>query len=84
MDLARKRAQNAKAYLVSKGLPADKIEAVGESLDQPWVNCPGIKDQNKLIACLAPNRRVDVQVLFTINIYLQCFNHGFSFRLTPQ
>jgi hypothetical protein len=29
------------------------------------VSCPGIKDQNKLIACLAPNRRVDVLVLFT-------------------
>jgi OmpA-OmpF porin, OOP family len=65
VDLARKRAQNAKAYLVSKGVPAEKIKAVGESLDQPWVSCPGIKDQNKLIACLAPNRRVDVQVLFT-------------------
>ena len=65
VDLARKRAEHAKAYLVSKGISADKIEAVGERLKQPWASCPGIKDQNKLIKCLAPNRRVDVQVLFT-------------------
>lgn len=60
--LSERRAAVVKAELVKLGVDASKIytEAKGES--QPEVNCPG-KTSAKVIACLAPNRRVQVEVV---------------------
>ena len=50
-------------YLVSKGVPRDRIETLGMGKTQP---VPGVVCNQKalkaLIACLAPNRRVEVEV----------------------
>ena len=47
----------------SKGVPKDKIETLGMGKTQP---IPGVictmKTMKELIACLAPNRRVEVEV----------------------
>jgi len=64
LKLSQRRADSVKAYLVRKGIPADKIttEAHGES--QPVTTeeeCKG-KRGARLIACYAPDRRVDVSV----------------------
>jgi len=61
--LSERRADAVRDYLVSKGVARDKIETLGMGKTQP---VPGVKCEMKamkqLIACLAPNRRVEVEV----------------------
>jgi OOP family OmpA-OmpF porin len=64
--LSERRAEAVKAYLVSKGMDASKIEVfgfgkTGAGSSQPFVSCTQ-KDRKQLVACLAPNRRVEVEV----------------------
>jgi OOP family OmpA-OmpF porin len=60
MDLSTRRAEAVKTYLVeSAGIPAGKIAANGTDGSDP-VTKPG--DCKKLIACLQPDRRVEVEV----------------------
>ena len=50
-------------YLVSKGVARDKIETLGMGKTQPVPGVVCTMTQLKaLIACLAPNRRVEVEV----------------------
>jgi OOP family OmpA-OmpF porin len=69
MILSKRRAETVKAYLVSSaGIPADKIEAVGVDGDDPITkpdDCRGTKKTKALIACLQPDRRVDLEVTGT-------------------
>jgi OOP family OmpA-OmpF porin len=39
-----------------------KIETFGYGKTQPIKSCPDIKNFKELVACLAPNRRADVEV----------------------
>ena len=61
--LSERRADAVRDYLVSKGVAKDKIETLGMGKTQPL---PGVvcnqKNFKELIACLAPNRRVEVEV----------------------
>ena len=59
--LSERRADAVRNYLVSKGVPKDKIETIGMGEKQPVVQCDQ-KSMKALIECLQPNRRVDVQV----------------------
>ena len=63
--LSMRRANSVKAYLVSKGIPANRIYTEGKGEKQPVKDCPRMKDSKRLIACLAPNRRVEVEVVGT-------------------
>jgi OOP family OmpA-OmpF porin len=52
----------------SAGIPADKIEATGVDGSYPVTKpgeCKGNKKTKKLVACLAPDRRVEVEVAAT-------------------
>jgi outer membrane protein OmpA-like peptidoglycan-associated protein len=69
-QLALKRANNVKTYLVDRGIPGDKIVAAGEGLRKPWVSCPENLAKSELIKCLAPNRRVDIEAVFNDDITL--------------
>jgi len=60
--LSERRADNAKAYLVSKGVARDKIETIGMGKTVPAKFCPDDKDRKALIACLAPNRRAIISL----------------------
>ena len=60
--LSERRAEAVRAYLVSKGFEADKIETLGSGKTNPVKGCPDTKDRKSLIECLAPNRRVVVEV----------------------
>jgi OOP family OmpA-OmpF porin len=60
--LSEKRAEAVRAYLVAKGLNADKVETFGFGKTTPAKSCPDQKDRRSLIDCLAPNRRVVVEI----------------------
>jgi OOP family OmpA-OmpF porin len=60
--LSEQRAEAVRAYLVSKGVDASKVETLGFGKTLPVKSCPDQKDRAKLIACLAENRRVVVEV----------------------
>lgn len=64
--LSQQRADAVKQYLVtSQGLDAGKVVATGRGETNPVTNpedCKGNKATPKLIACLQPDRRVDVEV----------------------
>jgi OOP family OmpA-OmpF porin len=60
--LSEKRAEAVRAYLVSKGASTDKIETLGFGKTLPTKSCPDQKDRKSLIECLAPNRRVVVEI----------------------
>jgi OOP family OmpA-OmpF porin len=66
MRLSTRRAESVKSYLVdAAGIPADKVTAQGADGSAPVTKpdeCPGRQRTPKLIACLQPDRRVDVEV----------------------
>ena len=62
VDLSARRAAAVRAYLVDKGVPSDKITAVGRGSVEPVVECDD-KERQALIACLAPNRRVEIKIV---------------------
>ena len=51
-----------RAYLVSKGIDARGVETFGFGKTLPVKSCPDQKDRKSLIECLAPNRRVVVEI----------------------
>jgi len=62
--LSERRATSVKRYLVSKGIPADRIKVEGRGRTEEYASyksCGGLRKQ-KLIACLQPNRRVEITV----------------------
>lgn len=60
--LSEKRADAVRAYLVSKGVDAGKVETFGFGKTAPVKSCPDQKDRKSLIECLSPNRRVVVEI----------------------
>jgi OOP family OmpA-OmpF porin len=61
-QLSEKRAEAVRAYLLSRGVDASKVETFGFGKTTPVKSCPDQKDRNALIECLAPNRRVEVEI----------------------
>jgi OOP family OmpA-OmpF porin len=64
--LSEKRADAVQAYLVSKGFDASRMETLGSGKTNQVKSCPdqagGKTDRKALIECLAPNRRVVVEI----------------------
>lgn len=69
LKLSQRRAEAVKSYLVDKaGIPADKVIARGADGSDPVTkpdDCKGRGRSPELIACLQPDRRVDVEVTGT-------------------
>ena len=69
MKLSMRRAEAVKAYLVDEGgIPEDKVIAKGVDGSEPVTKpgeCKGQRRTPELIACLQPDRRVDVDVAGT-------------------
>ena len=61
-QLSERRAAAVRAYLMSKGVPADRVETFGFGKTTPVKSCPDQKSRKALIECLAPNRRVVVEI----------------------
>ncbi len=60
--LSERRADAVRDYLVSKGVPKDKIETLGLGEKQPVTGLAcNQKNLKEKIACLQPDRRVEIQ-----------------------
>ena len=64
LKLSEKRAQSVVDYLISKGIPANKISPRGMGKSNPVTGntCDNVAPKAKLIDCLAPDRRVEIEV----------------------
>jgi OOP family OmpA-OmpF porin len=64
LKLSEKRAQSVVDYLISKGIPANKISPRGMGKSNPVTGntCDKVAPKAKLIDCLAPDRRVEIEV----------------------
>ncbi|AWI50713.1 porin OmpA [Actinobacillus porcitonsillarum] len=64
LKLSQRRAETVANYLVSKGQNPANVTAVGYGEANPVTGntCDAVKGRKALIACLAPDRRVEVQV----------------------
>ena len=68
--LSERRAHTVKDYLISKNVQAGRIDAEGKGKTQPetkTTDCTGPKSA-KVIACLQPDRRVDVEMTGTATL----------------
>jgi len=69
--LSERRADAVKKYLISKGVPANRVytEGKGEKMPVTGDKCKNMGPENrnnkKLIQCLQPDRRVEIQVIGT-------------------
>ncbi|MBC8954538.1 porin OmpA [Xenorhabdus sp. PB62.4] len=73
LPLSQKRAQSVVDYLVAKGIPANSIQAEGRGKESPVTGstCDNIKVRAKLIDCLAPDRRVIINIQGTKEVVTQ-------------
>lgn len=64
LKLSQRRADTVANYLVSKGVAAQDITATGYGKANPvtGATCDAVKGRKALIACLAPDRRVEIAV----------------------
>jgi len=69
--LSEERAEAVKSYLAGKGLPGDRVRVEGKGEAQPVTagECRNMGPERgsnaKLVACLQPDRRVEIEVLGT-------------------
>jgi OOP family OmpA-OmpF porin len=66
--LSVRRAEAIKAYLVSKNIDANRIYTEGKGATQQIKKCPPVSATftfKQQVECLAPNRRVEVEVVGT-------------------
>lgn len=73
LPLSQKRAQSVVDYLVAKGVPASAIAAEGRGKEDPVTGnkCDAVKGRAALIECLAPDRRVEIEIQGTTEVVTQ-------------
>jgi OmpA-OmpF porin, OOP family len=72
LKLSQRRAAAVKTYLVSKGIPADKIYTEGKGKANPVtgttcnkIGGPQNGSNKKLVDCLQPDRRAVLEIIGT-------------------
>ncbi|MFB4202290.1 hypothetical protein KBTX_02331 [wastewater metagenome] len=60
--LSLQRARTVRRYLIGRGVPSGLVEADGVGSSRPLVTCGDDLPRARLIDCLAPNRRVEIEV----------------------
>ncbi len=63
MTLSQNRANTVMAYLAQQGIHPATMSASGVGEGFPVVDCPTNLSEKEEIACLQPNRRVDIDVM---------------------
>lgn len=63
--LSQKRAETVKSFLSSKGLKTRNVRVEGKGEAGSITKCDSKLDRNALIACLAADRRVEIQLNLT-------------------
>jgi outer membrane protein OmpA-like peptidoglycan-associated protein len=63
MNLSLARARSVADYLKSKGVKAAKFITAGKGDTQPVKDCDMKLPKAELVACLQPNRRVEIEVV---------------------
>lgn len=63
-ELSEKRAASVREYLAKSGVDQSKVRSEGRGESEPvtGTQCKGNNANQKLIACLQPDRRVDIEV----------------------
>lgn len=63
-NLSEQRAASVQEYLIQRGIPANGISSRGMGKANPVTGqqCDSVKGRNQLIVCLAPDRRVEIDV----------------------
>ncbi len=61
--ISQQRAAAIKSFLISTGIDTDILEAVGVGSVSPVAHCTGKRKSAKLKFCLAPNRRVEIEII---------------------
>lgn len=61
--LSLARAQTVRQLLVQNGVDAARVRAEGQGERQPVSHCTGTARTPELIACLQPDRRVEIEVI---------------------
>jgi OOP family OmpA-OmpF porin len=70
-NLSVRRAEAIKAYLISRGIEANRVYTEGKGESQPVTSgkCRGMGPERgtnqKLVACLQPDRRTEIEVIGT-------------------
>jgi outer membrane protein OmpA-like peptidoglycan-associated protein len=62
LRVSQQRAETVAHYLIAKGIDPNLVQSSGKGDAQPVAKCEGKKPTPKLVACLAPNRRVEVVI----------------------
>ena len=60
--LSELRANTVRELLIQDGIPASNITASGQGSTRPVTNCDAGMGRDALIACLRPDRRVEIEV----------------------
>lgn len=60
LDLSLRRARAVAQGLKQRGLAAERVDVKGLGSANPVKMCPGSRATSEVIACLAPNRRVEI------------------------
>ena len=61
--LSQRRAQTVREFLIQNGVAEGSVSASGVGESQPVKQCSDSLPHNELVACLQPNRRVEVVVM---------------------
>ncbi len=62
VKLSQQRADTVRSYLINRGVSSELISTNGMGKSQPIFSCPDNLKRTQLIECLAPNRRVTIQI----------------------
>ena len=60
LALSQRRAESVRDYLAANGVSADAMQVEGRGNADPVAECPDGGSRADLIACLQPNRRVEI------------------------
>ncbi|MGJ7543772.1 OmpA family protein [Variovorax sp. LT1R16] len=62
--LSLMRARTVRALLIQNGVDATKVRAEGRGKREPVANCAGKQAATEMVACLQPDRRVEIEVVY--------------------